>query len=431
MSKKIPLLLLLLLLIACSANEGATDEHAHHEHEESADVVEGELTVTEVQANLTLPSNTGSVWMVIANGTDEDDALTGAAIEGCGVIELHDMVMEEDVMVMRQVEGGEIPVPAGETVELKRGGLHVMCLDKTGEFAEGEMVDIVLQFANAGTVNVTGTVVVPTGMMMDQDDSPTEESADDHGDDDHHADDDDDHGHNDDDHAAVVLGDAATQLKVAAVTAMMDDAGFHALDDQLNEEGDAITLENAAMVQHVRNALDRAEWPQELQGQVDELVGVLDELIPALLAEDMAAAAPLAAEAHDLQHALSNTVGSSLEEANHAPDPESVMFGVAVAQMVIDSADFHGMDERLNDEDGDIMLLDTLLVRRVQAAVADTTWPTELSDRAGEFETVLVEFVTALEAGDAAESAADTHTIQHDFSAEITEHLGLEDDHHE
>ena len=44
------------------------------------------------------------------NGTDTDDALIGAEVPGCGVIELHDMVMENDVMMMQQVEGWTVAV---------------------------------------------------------------------------------------------------------------------------------------------------------------------------------------------------------------------------------------------------------------------------------------------------------------------------------
>ena len=69
--------------------------------------------------------------MKIHNGTGTDDELVGAEFEGCGAIELHNMFMEKDVMVMREVEGGKIPIPAGETVELKPGGYHLMFMQRT------------------------------------------------------------------------------------------------------------------------------------------------------------------------------------------------------------------------------------------------------------------------------------------------------------
>lgn len=126
----------------------------------------GKLTVDNVTANLTLPTSTGAVYMMIANGSGIDDALVDAEVPGCGTIELHEMVMDGDVMKMRQVAGNRIPIPAGETVMLQRGGLHVMCIDKTGEFAVGEMVPVTLQFEKAGTIEVQAQVIEPGEMPM-------------------------------------------------------------------------------------------------------------------------------------------------------------------------------------------------------------------------------------------------------------------------
>lgn len=177
------ILTITLLFSACAMpmmhQEGA--EHGEMAHDMADDtmamddamadlpeIVAGQLTVANVQANLAMPSTTGSLWMVILNGTDTDDALIGADIPGCGVIELHEMIMQNDVMVMQQVEGGTIPVPAGERVLLKRGGLHVMCIEKEAPREVGSTVDIVLHFANAGDIAVTAPVVDPGEMNMNQ-----------------------------------------------------------------------------------------------------------------------------------------------------------------------------------------------------------------------------------------------------------------------
>lgn len=135
----------LFTLVACGASE-STDEP---------------ITVENVRANMTLPTDTGSFWMVITNNSDTDDALLGATVDGCGVIELHDMMMENDIMVMRPVADGQIPLPAGQTVELKPGGLHVMCLQKAAPLELGTKVTIELEFANAGTIAAEGEVVEP------------------------------------------------------------------------------------------------------------------------------------------------------------------------------------------------------------------------------------------------------------------------------
>jgi hypothetical protein len=121
----------------------------------------GGIVVEDAKANLTLPSTTGAVYMTITNESDEDDALVRADVPGCGSVELHEMKMDGDVMVMQQVPGGEIPIPAGETVELMQGGLHVMCIDKTGTFELGDTVGVTLEFAKAGRVQVDADIVAP------------------------------------------------------------------------------------------------------------------------------------------------------------------------------------------------------------------------------------------------------------------------------
>jgi periplasmic copper chaperone A len=55
---------------------------------------------------------------------------------------------------MVQVEDG-IPVPAGETVVLAQGGLHVMFMGLTEAWSEGDGVPVTLVFERAGSVEVT------------------------------------------------------------------------------------------------------------------------------------------------------------------------------------------------------------------------------------------------------------------------------------
>lgn len=174
----IPFLLMVLLLAACG---GTTAEPASNDDMPAA--MGDELSVDNVQANLTLPSDTGAVYMRIMNGSDEDDALIDAVVPGCDAVELHEMTMDGDVMRMRQVEGNRIEVPAGETVMLQQGGLHVMCIGKSAEFAEGDEVPVTLVFENAGEIEVMAEVVPPgeANMNMNHDGMGNEMDMDDGG----------------------------------------------------------------------------------------------------------------------------------------------------------------------------------------------------------------------------------------------------------
>lgn len=64
-----------------------------------------------------------------------------------GIVEVHEMKLEGDVMRMRAVPA--LPLPAGQTVELKPGGLHVMLMDLKGPVKAGDAVPLTLVFEGA------------------------------------------------------------------------------------------------------------------------------------------------------------------------------------------------------------------------------------------------------------------------------------------
>jgi copper(I)-binding protein len=98
----------------------------------------------------------GAFYMVIKNNSDKADKLVGAEAEPCMMVELHESFMNTDgTMGMRPVEGGAIEIPAKGQVELKVGGLHLMCMDKMDDmFTPGSKFDVRLKFENAGEVTV-------------------------------------------------------------------------------------------------------------------------------------------------------------------------------------------------------------------------------------------------------------------------------------
>jgi len=91
-------------------------------------------------------------FMKIENKGASVDQLLSASSPAAGEVQLHEMAMEGNVMKMRQVK--DIAVPAGGTVELKPGGLHLMFMGLKGPFAAGETVPVKLKFAKAGELEV-------------------------------------------------------------------------------------------------------------------------------------------------------------------------------------------------------------------------------------------------------------------------------------
>lgn len=76
-----------------------------------------------------------------------------------GVVEIHEMAMDKDVMRMRAVPG--LALTAGQTTELKPGGYHVMLMDLKQALKAGDKVPLTLVFENAAKQRVTQTVEAP------------------------------------------------------------------------------------------------------------------------------------------------------------------------------------------------------------------------------------------------------------------------------
>lgn len=73
--------------------------------------------------------------------------LVGASSTAAGHVELHEMKVDGDVMRMRAVDA--IDLPAGQAVELKSGGFHMMLLDLKTPLANNTAAPLVLTFKDA------------------------------------------------------------------------------------------------------------------------------------------------------------------------------------------------------------------------------------------------------------------------------------------
>ncbi|MBN1993179.1 MAG: copper chaperone PCu(A)C [Anaerolineae bacterium] len=86
----------------------------------------------------------GAVFMELINEGDTDDTLLGAETDLAAVVELHETTMEGDMMKMNPVS--KIEVPAGGSVRLEPGGLHLMLINLRQELVPGEKVKLILNF---------------------------------------------------------------------------------------------------------------------------------------------------------------------------------------------------------------------------------------------------------------------------------------------
>jgi copper(I)-binding protein len=88
------------------------------------------------------------------------DTLVSVATPISALAQIHEMRMESNMMMMRELEAG-LPLPAGETVALAPGGNHIMLMGVTEPLAIGDTVRLTLTFANAAPVEVTAAVGQP------------------------------------------------------------------------------------------------------------------------------------------------------------------------------------------------------------------------------------------------------------------------------
>lgn len=113
---------------------------------------EPEITVKEAWGRPSpIEATNGAFYMIIENEGGAD-RLVSVSSDACGVVELHESVMDSNgVMSMHPLEDG-IEIPAGKTVELKPGGMHIMCIEKKAEFVPGTELTLSLEFEQSGTV---------------------------------------------------------------------------------------------------------------------------------------------------------------------------------------------------------------------------------------------------------------------------------------
>ncbi|HQR20196.1 MAG TPA: copper chaperone PCu(A)C [Burkholderiaceae bacterium] len=116
-----------------------------------------QVQVKEAWARASVPgqSATGAFMALTA---DEGARLIGASSPLAGVVEIHEMVMDGNVMRMRPVPG--IDLPPGRRVELKPGGYHVMLMDLKRPLQAGDRVPIELRFETRDKRLVTQPVEV-------------------------------------------------------------------------------------------------------------------------------------------------------------------------------------------------------------------------------------------------------------------------------
>ncbi len=97
-------------------------------------------------------ARTGGGFLTITNNGSEDDRLL-SVVADFPRVEIHTFEMDGDVAKMMHMEDG-LEIPAGETVMLAPGGLHVMFMGLSDGFSTGDAFDATLVFESAGELEI-------------------------------------------------------------------------------------------------------------------------------------------------------------------------------------------------------------------------------------------------------------------------------------
>ncbi|CAM3441314.1 copper chaperone PCu(A)C [Paracoccus nototheniae] len=99
----------------------------------------------------------GAVFLQLENHRQVPCTLKSVSTAAAERAELHTHLEEDGVMKMGAIEGG-IPVEAGQSHDLARGGDHIMLLGLTEPLNDGDSLTLTLDFGDCGTEEADAVV---------------------------------------------------------------------------------------------------------------------------------------------------------------------------------------------------------------------------------------------------------------------------------
>ena len=144
---------LLALLAALLLAAGCATDDAPGAAPEAEDPVVSEnyFGVTDPYTRAAPAGGVGALFLQIDNTTASADTLVAARTDASDDVQIHQTVQDTDGMNrMDRMEA--VPVPAGETVALEPGGIHVMLLDLKRDLTVGDSLLVEFDFAGRGTL---------------------------------------------------------------------------------------------------------------------------------------------------------------------------------------------------------------------------------------------------------------------------------------
>lgn len=109
---------------------------------------------------------TGAVYFVVKNSGTAGDALLRVETDVSDKAQIHTMTMDGDVMRMRKLD--RLDIPAGQSVAVAPGGIHIMLIGLKAPLKAGDKFPMKLVFEKAGAVDVSVYVQTPEEMQKSE-----------------------------------------------------------------------------------------------------------------------------------------------------------------------------------------------------------------------------------------------------------------------
>ncbi|QIM18786.1 copper chaperone PCu(A)C [Leucobacter coleopterorum] len=111
------------------------------------------------------------MFVTLTNSSDKDIKITGGTSDVASMVELHEVVDGK----MQEKDGGFV-VPAGGTLELMPGGLHIMLMGMEKPILAGEDVHVTLELGDGSTLELHALVKDTSGANEEYSGSDDEHS---------------------------------------------------------------------------------------------------------------------------------------------------------------------------------------------------------------------------------------------------------------
>lgn len=98
----------------------------------------------------------GAIYMQLNNSGGSPDALVSASTDVAEVVEIHETVIENDVMKMHPVQ--KIEVPADGMAMLQPGGYHVMLINLKKQLEPGSKISVTLNFEKSDPMTIEAEI---------------------------------------------------------------------------------------------------------------------------------------------------------------------------------------------------------------------------------------------------------------------------------